>query len=135
MTKLDSRYKFAYVVSTQKTETETLLMIAGYVISLGFFFGTVENNLNYSFIFDVATSFIWGCLFCIYSCFKFLTISTKFPSNYSLCNSMFGLWMWLFIFLSFAVYDVTPIAPTEWLLLMPVISEIIVAANILIKRC
>jgi hypothetical protein len=128
---LDPRYKFAYFFAQEKIEMNLLLAIASIIISLGFFFGgKVENNSNYTFVYTMFNDFIWAFMFMLYGSVKLLTTFQQGYNALKCSNSMLGIWMWCYIFLSFAIYDTTAVAPTEWLLLMPAITEVIVLVSL-----
>lgn len=105
------------------TESTILLCLAGFALSIGFLVSSVVNT-NYSLLADFAPYEVWAGYFFVYSCFRlFLFI---YPKSGFLPNavSVYGLWGWLYIFLSFTVYDSTKVAPTELLLILPCLAEI-----------
>jgi hypothetical protein len=129
---LDPRYKFAYFFTQEKVEMNILLAMAGIMISLGFFFGGhVENNTNYTFVYNMFNDFSWAFLFMTYGLMKVFTIFKQGYLKAKCLNSIAGIWMWCYIFLSFTIYDTTAVAPTEWLLLMPAITEVVVLVSLI----
>ena len=100
-----------------------LLALAGAVLSLGFAIGT-GNNANYTLIFNFAPPLFWSFLFGVYTCIKVVGCFRRIDSRLKTTNSVVGLWAWNYIFLSFTVFDSTPIAPTELLLAVPTLIEL-----------
>lgn len=121
--KIDPRFRLAYLLSLQKVETTIILIIASFCLSLGFFFGDAYN-INYWLMYDFANRYVWGALFAVYGVIKLLALQGYVDHKVRIINGCIGLWAWNYIFLSFAVFDTTPVAPTEWLLLVPVIAEV-----------
>lgn len=111
------------LVESRKTETVIMLMVAGFLASLGFLFGNTQDNSNYVLMFDFMSNVAWSALFFIYSCVKAISLFIPLDYRVKVVNGILGLWAWLYIFLSFAVFDKTPLAPTEMLLLMPVFVQ------------
>ena len=94
------------------------------VLSLGFMFSATDNP-NYQFINIVASKILWGVLFLAHS-FQ-LFYSSYFPINQKIVTqsiSITGIMLWGSVFASFTLFDPTPIASTEWLLLLPFFVEV-----------
>lgn len=121
--KIDPRFRLAYLLSLQKVETTIILSICAFCLSLGFFIGD-SSNMNYTMMYEFANRYVWGALFAVYGVIKVLALQGYIDHKVRIINGCIGLWAWNYIFLSFAVFDTTSIAPTEWLLLVPVIAEI-----------
>ena len=122
MPNVDPRFKFAYLVSLKKAEAIFLLWIAAFVTAIGFFLGD-SSNPNYEMITAFASNNMWGLMFVLYGVLKFLEYWDHLDFKIKLINSIVGLWMWNYIFLSFTVFDKSNVAPTELMLLMPIIAE------------
>lgn len=114
--------RLAELVQSRKTETVMLLMCAGYLMTVGFFTGTVDNT-NYTMMYEFANRYFWSALFFIYALIKSVSLFFKVNLGVKLVNGMVGLWAWVYILLSFTVFDKTPMAPTEILLALPVITQ------------
>lgn len=98
--------------------------VGAFVLSLGFMFSTTDNP-NYQIINTVASKILWGILFLIHS-FK-LFYSSYFPIDQRIIKqsmSITGIMLWGSVFASFVLFDPTPIASTEWLLLLPFFVEV-----------
>ena len=53
----------------------------------------------------------------------FMTVVYSLPVHLKRFLGALGIWIWFCVFLSFTFYDTSPTAPTEWMLVMPVILE------------
>lgn len=115
--------RLSELVRGRKTETIMMLMVAGILASIGFFFGDTHMNPNYELMFGFMNHYVWSALFAFYGLIKATTLFIKTSYYLKLVNGIIGLWAWMYIFLSFTVFDKTPMAPTEMLLLMPVIIQ------------
>lgn len=127
MTKVSIKRSFTgrlvELVSHRKTETVIMLMIAGFLACLGFLLGNTHQNPNYELMFGFMNHYVWAGLFFIYAGIKAVSLFVRTNFYLRLANGILGLWAWMYIFLSFTVFDKTPMAPTEMLLLMPVIIQ------------
>ena len=122
MTNVDAKFKFAYLVSVKKAEAILILCVTAMLMSIGFFFGD-GNNPNYDMIYAFAHKYVWGSLFAIYAGIKFLSYWGHVSYFIRMMNGVIGLWAWNYIFLSFAMFDSSPLAPTELLLAVPILAE------------
>ncbi len=109
-------------MSLRKVESSFMLAVASLMLALGFILGD-GNNANYALMYGFADPIYWSVFFFSYSFVKFLGIWKCLDYRIRLTNSALGIWAWNYIFLSFAVFDKTPMAPTEILLMVPVIVE------------
>ena len=114
--------RLSELVQSRKTETVILLLCAGYLMAIGFFTGTVDNP-NYTMMYEFANRYFWSALFFVYATIKSVSLFFKVNLRVKLINGMVGLWAWVYILLSFTVFDKTPMAPTEILLALPVIAQ------------
>ena len=116
------RFRVLWIISKQQRDFSILLLIAGVLLSFGFFFG-LGTNENYQLIYSFGGTIFWGSLFAIYSIIRVLDLVTNIPRWLSVICGMVGIWAWNYIFLSFVVFDTSPMAPTEILLMLPTIAE------------
>jgi hypothetical protein len=130
---LDPRFRAAYLLSTRKTETIIAMIVGGFVLSFGFLLGH-GNNMNYDLIYSFAGPIFWFCLFFFTSLVRLISLFSFLDSWKLIINSLIALWGWTYIFLSFTVFDKTPIAPTELLLAVPAIIETWLLTAILFSR-
>lgn len=111
-----------------------LLILAGYLLAFGFLFGEPENNPNYALMLWTAPKWLWAIGFVIYSSVKLYGTCRRLPFWFRLSVVLTASYCWAYMLLSFTLMDPTPLAPTEVLLAMPLLTEIWYAATILYKR-
>ena len=116
------KFRISWILSNQRIESNIVLMFAGILLAIGFFVGEATNQ-NYTMINQFASPAGWATLLIIYSLIKLLSIVWIVPKSLCTMNGIFGVWMWNYIFLSFAVFDTTAIAPAELLLILPILIE------------
>ena len=116
------RVRMTELVLGRKTETIIMLMFAGFLASIGFFIADVVNP-NYASMYQFASQYFWSGLFFVYSSVKLLSLFLDLNFWIKMANGIVGLWAWMYILLSFTIFDVTPIAPTEALLALPVLTQ------------
>lgn len=111
------------LVTVQKTEAILMMISAGFLSAIGFFFGITHENSNYELMFGFMSQYLWAMLFFIYASVK--SVGLFFEVNYiaKVINGVVGLWAWVYMFLSFTFFDQAPLTPTEILLLMPVVVQ------------
>lgn len=115
--------RLATLVFVQAHTMTLLLGVCGLALSIGFILGS-PTNANYSTISSFADQSIWAFWFLIYSIIKLLQPLVRVWHSIKILNALQGIWAWSFIFLSFTVFDSTPIAPTELMLVIPIICEL-----------
>ena len=107
-----------------QAHTMTLLLgICGLMLGIGFLVGDAANP-NYATIISFASPNTWALGFFVYSIIKLYQTINRVPHVLKIANAVQGIWAWSFIFLSFVIFDPTPIAPTEIMLLVPLVSEV-----------
>lgn len=102
---------------------QIILAITGFMLGIGFAIGT-GNNSNYDMLMQFAGNRVWSLLFLCYSITKFVGAFYRIPTTLRYATNIIGLWAWNYIFLSFTIFDPTPIAPTEILLAVPIAVEV-----------
>lgn len=117
------KFRVTWILSEQSRESNIILMFIGALLTAGFMFGDVSNNTNYALINAFADKQAWVAMFGAYSATKLLAILWNIPRLLTTAASVFGVWAFNYIFLSFVIFDGTPIAPTELLLLVPTLLE------------
>lgn len=100
-----------------------LLGLIALLLSLGFFIGDGNQSTNYSLLFDLLSPKIWAVLFGIYGGIKVYQAFDKLPGYLRIITSIIGTWIWIYVFLSFVVFDQYPISPAELLILIPLACE------------
>lgn len=116
------QYRVSILLDTRKNDVSVFLFLCGLLLSMGFAFG-IGNNANYQLIYSFGGQWFWTSLFAIYSVVRLIALLVRIPVWIRALNSSIAIWAWNYIFLSFVVFDTTPIAPTEYLLLMPTLTE------------
>lgn len=92
-------------------------------LASGFFFAQVSTS-NYIAFNGFSPAWIWGVLFAAYGACHVTACLYKIPNWLSYCCGAMGLWLWNYLFLSFVVFDETPIQATEVMLALPIICEV-----------
>jgi hypothetical protein len=123
MSKIDPRFRIAYMLSKQKSEISVLAGITALIMSFGFFFAQPDLNDNYLLIYNFANQYVWSAIFAIYGIVKLVGYFFLIPFSIRMLAGIIGIWAWNYIFLSFTVFDTSPIAPTEYLLIVPSFAE------------
>lgn len=98
----------------------TLFSISS-LLALGFLFGNVTNSTDYTYLND---KLVWFSAFAAYGSIKFLQSLSRTPLCLRVGNSIIGLWLWCYIFVSFIVLDPTPMMPIEPILVLPIVWEL-----------
>lgn len=117
------KFRVTWILSEQSRESNIILMCIGALLAIGFMFGDVSNNTNYALINAFADTQTWTLMFGTYTVTKLIGILWNIPRVFSTAASVFGVWAFNYIFLSFVIFDGTAIAPTELLLLVPTLLE------------
>lgn len=118
-----NNYELIGALSGDLTLVRFVLSVVCWVLALGFFFASVDNA-NYQQLNNLAAKSVWGWIFFAHGTMMFLTTYHSFPFYFKRLISLCGVWLWTYIFLSFTIFDSTPIASTEWLISVPIMLEI-----------
>lgn len=118
-----NNYELIGALSGDLTLVRFVLSVVCWVLALGFFFASVDNA-NYQQLNNLAAKSVWGGIFFCQGTLMFLTTCNNFPFYFKRLISLCGVWLWTYIFLSFTIFDSTPIASTEWLISVPIMLEI-----------
>lgn len=94
----------------------SLLLSAG-------FFASESQNTNYEFLNDSASKAMWATLFAVHGVSLLWLAVIDCTTWLTRTSAGFGLFLWSYVFLSFTIYDPTPINSTEWMLLLPMLIE------------
>lgn len=122
MTSTEIKNRVACIAFTYSYELAFAVAAAAGLLSIGFFFGSTNNN--YTALTDLMSFTHWGVFFAIYSLAKFYRLFFAEVLTYiDIYISAIGVWAWNYIFLSFTLFDKVPTAPTELLLFIPVMAE------------
>ena len=106
--------------------------LCGITLGLGFLVGDTGNP-NYHSIKEFAPISFWAFGFFIYGVIKLLKSVFRVHYSVKLFNALHGIWVWTFLFLSLSIFDSTPLAPTELLLIIPIMCELCETVIITLK--
>jgi len=118
-----TNFRLAYLLSLSKVESTIMLCVTAFLLSLGFMFGIHDTNPDYKLIWQFGSSNFWCITFGLYSVIKGLSLFQNIDYRLNILNSILGLWGWLYICLSFTVFDTSPISPHELVFMAPVLAE------------
>jgi len=105
------------------TGANVLLAIASILTSVGFIFGNLEHS-NYTAIQAFASKYVWATAFFIHGLDKILEEFYPIPLIFRVINSLFGMWLWNYIVLSFLLFDPSLSYPLEYTLITPIVIEV-----------
>jgi len=118
-----AKSKLASILFRDSPGVSFVLILAGWLVAIGFALG--NSNNNYDALINLMPFYSWSVLFTIYATAKsYCIIFRDTPSWPEVTVSSVGIWAWSYIFLSFTIYDRVPVAPTEFLLFLPVLAEV-----------
>lgn len=69
---------------------------------------------------DTLNIYWWTALLVVYATIKMYTKTKPITDTVAAC---FGLWLWIYLFLTFVVLDKEPASPLESMLLLPILLE------------
>lgn len=116
-------FKLAYLLALTKVETTAMLCITACLLSVGFLIGMHDASADYRLIWEFGSKYFWCYTFGIYGVIKAASLYTTVDYRINLANSVLGLWGWLYLCLSFTVFDTSPISPHELAFVVPVLAE------------
>ena len=109
----------------QQTRTLTLLIgLSAILLALGFLLGDSTHNTNYAILLELFPPTTWGAIFSAYGVLKLLHILDKLPHSVKILTSIVGVWVWIYVFFSFIVFDTVRLSPAELLIILPLACEI-----------
>lgn len=121
------------ILLSDLTPIRFILGFIAAVLSFGFFFSSASND-NYAFLVQVFSVGMWGLTFLVYGISNIASTLFYWSFKTKSVISTIGIFLWSYIFLSFVVFDPTPIYSTEWMLLFPIILEVWLLAETLHKK-
>lgn len=120
--KITLRQRLARLFFGEVSSLMFTLGLLAFALGAGFILADSRTE-NYELINAHASQLMWGVIYIVYSLLRMATALYRVPSAYKLIVCFVGLTLWLVLFLSFTVYDPTPMRPTELMLLLPVVVE------------
>ena len=124
MNTFDPRFRIAYALSKKNNDFTALSAIAAIIMSVGFFLGVDATNDNYTLVYQYISAHWWSFIFGVYGLITILSRLYDIHPAVRMVSGVVGIWAWMYIFLSFTVFDASPVAPTEYLLSVPIIAEV-----------
>ena len=125
--------RLAKIVFGDHSDLQAFLGVSGVLLAIGFALGTA--NSNYTAMMQLMHHYWWSLLFFVYGFTRLWGINvTQFHYTIEVAVSAIGIWALNYVFLSFTVFDPQPMAPTEMLLLMPVLAEVLCLTKIIYNR-
>lgn len=120
--------RLAQILFSETNAISVILGILGLLLGIGFIIGDTSNS-NFQSIVKFGTSWFWATGFLFYGIIKVCQPIIALPHWLSVFNALTGLWGWSYILLSFIIFDKTPTAPTEYMLLVPLLCELVMLAS------
>jgi hypothetical protein len=105
------------------TAVIAVLATAAILSGIGFLIGDTSNS-NYTAIIAFAPSLAWALWFFVYGIEKLIEVIFSIPPYIKALNSLFGMWLWNYIVLSFLFFDKNPSYPLEYTLIAPLVIEV-----------
>lgn len=111
------------------------LGFVAFLLSAGFFFANSQTE-NYELINNHGSQFMWAVIYLAYSLARMGSGLYRYSNGVKIVVVFAGLTLWSLLFLSFVLFDVTPMRPTELMLALPILLEFWLAIHAIdcIKR-
>lgn len=129
------RIKIERAILGDYRTVSNLLGLSAILLAIGFFVSDIGNaNTNYALLIALAPKLFWATSFLVYGVTKILSSIYRVWLPLKIANTLYGLWLWSYIVLSFILFDKTPVAPTELILFISIVCEVWSLAIILYNR-
>ena len=117
--------RLADILMQRSDGVSIVVALAAILLAFGFTIGTVDKFADYEALVRLMTPQQWALFFYLYGTAKIANIVFA-PRAFKLtvAISAAGMWGWNYIFLSFTLFDITPLHPSEMLRLLPVLCEV-----------
>lgn len=125
--------RLARVFLADLTSIRVAVSIVAFFLGIGFATANV-NNENYTLLTNFAPVQVWSFAFIVYAVATYVHASYPTPPISKAITGTIGLFMWTYLFLSFVVFDTTPVYSTELMLAGPIVVETWLIAEALFKR-
>ena len=96
-----------------------LLGVMAVLLCCGLWWGDMEHY-HITIMLETMHIYVWTALLLTYASIKMYTKTKPITDTIAAC---FGLWLWIYIFLTFVVLDKQPPSPLESMLLLPILLE------------
>lgn len=124
------------VLDNTKTKLSSVILLTGQdaqllslvlsttsiLLALGFLVGDSYSH-NYEIMIELANPLTWSAIFFAYGIIKACQLLSDIPHTAKIFGSIIGCWLWIYMFLSFVVFDEYVPAPAEFLILLPLACE------------
>lgn len=108
----------------QQAKTLTLLLgLTALLLAMGFLFGDSAGSSNYKILLELFDPKVWSMIFFAYGSLKIYHLLDRLPHLLRVATSVCGTWIWLYVFLSFVIFDPKGISPAELLVVLPLACE------------
>jgi hypothetical protein len=115
------RQRFGAVLLADLTCLRWTMGWIAVVLGFGFLFAEVTTPNYIAFL---SPAWMWGILFLAYGLCHVAGAMYRLKTWVSYLCGGFGMWLWNYLFLSFVVFDKTPIQATEMMLALPIVCEV-----------
>lgn len=112
----------AYAAGQNAKLLAGILGISALLLSCGFLF-TDSSSHDYKLLVYLFSAKVWAAILLGYGSAKLCKSINGVNLKLDLLTTMFGVWLWTYIFISFVVFDNNAFTPIEILLLLPLIIE------------
>lgn len=99
-----------------------MLSLTALIMGLGFILG-VTTSANYAGIVALGGDLVWAGAFIVFGLLKLIQAVFRIHYFVKIGNSLLGIWLWSFLFLTFSVIGKAELRPLELLLVIPILCE------------
>ena len=130
---MNVRQRLAAVLLADTVALRWALGWVAMLLTAGLAFGAADTS-NYGAINRLQPLGIWMALFGAYAVCHLAACLYRLPTAVMYVCGVLGLWLWSYLFLSFVVFDRTPVQATEVMLIVPLIAEVWILAGDIFER-
>jgi hypothetical protein len=92
-------------------------------LAFGFFVSGTDTG-NYTLLNSTLPKETWGLFFMVYGVVLIMSCLYYIEKWVLGLFAIAGVWLWSYLFFSFAIFDPSPIASTEWMLTLPIVAQL-----------
>lgn len=107
------------ILLSERTMINTLLGILGLLVSAGYLLGDA-SHAHYT----ILPIRLWATAFMLYGILKIHGCLYRTPVLAKGISSIYGLWLWTYLVLSYTIFDVSSIRPLEYMLFATILYEL-----------
>lgn len=108
---------------SERTMINALLGLLGLLVSLGYLLGDTSTTY-YTTISGLVHVRLWAAAFMLYGILKIHGCLYRTPVLVKTVSSVYGLWLWTYLVLSYTIFDVSNIRPLEYMLFATILYEL-----------